>query len=210
MKNSNKLYLKFLAVIVLTVAIPVLYQGTSRAAATDPVVFMKDTVDRVISILLDEKLAGQAHKEEREKRVIDIIEKNFDFREMSVRALARHWKGQSPQDQERFVSLFKTLLEKTYIAKIETYSGEKVIFKKAVLQGNTAIVYSDLVRKEVETPVNYKLKYHDERWMVYDLEVAGVSMLNNYRTQFASVLAKENFAGLIARLEEKVNKGAVE
>ena len=210
MKNSNKLYLKFLAVIVLTIAIPVLYQGTSCAAATDPVVFMKDTVDRVISILLDEKLVGQAHKAEREKRVMDIIEKKFDFREMSVRALARHWKDQSPQDQDRFVSLFKTLLEKTYIAKIETYSGEKVIFKKAVLQGNTAIVYSDLVRKEVETPVNYKLKYHDERWMVYDLEVAGVSMLNNYRTQFASVLAKENFAALIARLEEKVNKGAAE
>lgn len=210
MKNSNKLYLKFLAVIVLTIAIPVLYQGTSRAAATDPVVFMKDTVDRVISILLDEKLVGQAHKAEREKRVMDIIEKKFDFREMSVRALARHWKDQSPQDQERFVSLFKTLLEKTYIAKIETYSGEKVIFKKAVLQGNTAIVYSDLVRKEVETPVNYKLKYHDERWMVYDLEVAGVSMLNNYRTQFASILAKENFAALIVRLEEKVSKGAAE
>ena len=106
--------------------------------------------------------------------------------------------------------MFKTLLENTYIAKIETYSGEKVVFKKSALHGNKAIVYSELVRKNVETPVNYKLKNSDDRWMVYDVEVEGVSLVNNYRTQFASILDKENFAGLLARLEEKVKKGAVE
>ena len=210
MKNSNRWYLKFFAVIILTIAIPLLCRGGSRAATTDPVSFMKETVDDIISILQDEKLAGPAHKSERKNRVVTIVEKKFDFREMSMRALARHWKDQSPQDQDRFVSLFRTLLENTYIAKIETYSGEKVIFKKAALQGNKAIVYSELIRKNVETPVNYMLKNTNDRWMVYDVEVEGVSLVNNYRTQFASVLGKENFAGLIARLEEKVSKGAAE
>lgn len=210
MKNSNRWYLKFFAVIILTIAIPLLCRGISRAATTDPVSFMKETVDDIISILQDEKLAGPAHKSERKNRVVTIVEKKFDFREMSMRALARHWKDQSPQDQDRFVSLFRTLLENTYIAKIETYSGEKVVFKKAALQGNKAIVYSELVRKNVETPVNYMLKNTNDRWMVYDVEVEGVSLVNNYRTQFASVLGKENFAGLIARLEEKVSKGAAE
>ena len=71
-------------------------------------------------------------------------------------------------------------------------------------------MYSELIRKNVETPVNYMLKNTNDRWMVYDVEVEGVSLVNNYRTQFASVLGKENFAGLIARLEEKVSKGAAE
>lgn len=206
MKNWNMGYLKFLGVIILAIALPVLYQGSSCAAATDPVVFVKDGVDEIISILQDEKLAVPARRVERKSRMVTIVEKKFDFREMAMRALAKNWQGKSPAEQDRFVVLFKTLLENTYIAKIETYSGEKVVFKKAAVQGNKAIVYSDLIRKNVETPVNYKLKSHDDRWMVYDVEVEGVSLVNNYRTQFASILEKENFAGLIAKLEEKVRK----
>lgn len=211
MKNSNLWCRKFLAVLILAIAIPVMFQGISCAATVaDPVVFIKDAVDEIISILQDEKLAVPTRKAERKNRVVTIVEKKFDFREMSMRALAKHWHERSPEEQDRFVFLFKTLLENTYIAKIETYSGEKVVFKKAALQGNKAIVYSDLIRKNVETPVNYKLKNNDDRWMVYDVEVEGVSLVNNYRTQFASILNKENFAGLLARLEEKVSKGAVE
>ncbi len=210
MKNGNVWCWKFLAVLILAIAIPVMFRGISCATATDPVVFIKDAVDEIISILQDEKLAVPTKKAERKKRVVTIVEKKFDFREMSMRALAKHWQERTPEEQDRFVFLFKTLLENTYIAKIETYSGEKVVFKKAALQGNKAIVYSDLIRKNVETPVNYKLRNNDDRWMVYDVEVEGVSLVNNYRTQFASILSKENFAGLVARLEEKVSKGAVE
>jgi phospholipid transport system substrate-binding protein len=210
MKNSSRWYLMVFSVCVLAFAAPVLHPGISCAAATDPVVFVKDAVDEIISILQDEKLAAPARKAERKNLMITIVEKKFDFREMSMRALARHWRERSPAEQDRFVFLFKTLLENTYLAKIETYSGEKVVFKKAAVQGNKAIVYSDLIRKNVETPVNYKLKNSDDRWTVYDVEVEGVSLVNNYRTQFASILSKENFAGLIAKLEEKVGKGAAE
>ena len=209
MKNSNIWYLKFFAVIILAIALPVVHQGIS-CAATDPVVFVKDAVDEIISILQDEKLAVPTRKAERKKRVVTIVEKKFDFRDMSMRALAKHWRERTPEEQDRFVFLFKTLLENTYIAKIEKYSGEKVVFKKTEVQGNKAIVYSDLVRKKVETPVNYKLKNNDDRWLVYDVEVEGGSLVNNYRTQFASILNKENFAGLLARLEEKVSKGDAE
>jgi len=212
MKNGNRWYLKFFAVIILAIAVPIMFRGISSAAtaAADPVVFVKDAVDEIISILQDEKLAVPARRAERKKRVVTIVEKKFDFRDMSMRALAKHWQERTPEEQDRFVLLFKTLLENTYIAKIETYSGEKVVFKKTAFQGNKAIVYSDLVRKNVETPVNYKLKNNDDRWMVYDVEVEGVSLVNNYRTQFASILSKENFAGLVAKLEEKGSKGAVE
>ena len=202
--------LKFFSVLILVITIPVMSQGVSWGIAADPVVFIKDAVDEIIFILQDEKLAVPIRRAERKNRVVTIVEKKFDFREMSMRALAKHWQERSPEEQDRFVLLFKTLLENTYIAKIETYSGEKVVFKKAALQGNKAIVYSDLIRKNMETPVNYKLKNNGDRWLVYDVEVEGVSLVNNYRTQFASILSKENFSGLIIRLEEKVSKGAVE
>jgi|SRR3989339_188432 len=210
MKNSNRWYLKLLAIIILTIAIPLMSRGISCAAPPDPVVFIKEAVDEIILILQDEKLAAPSRRAERKKRVVTIVEKKFDFREMSMRALAKHWRERTPEEQDRFVFLFKKLLENTYIAKIETYSGEKVVFKKTAMQGNKTIVYSVLVRKTLETPVNYKLKSNDDHWMVYDVEVEGVSLVNNYRTQFASILSKEMFAGLIAKLEDKVGKEAVE
>jgi len=210
MKNGNRCYLKFILVIILTVATPIMSRGISCAAPTDPVVFVKEAVDEIISILQDEKLAAPARRAERKKRMVTIVEKKFDFRDMSMRALAKHWRERSPEEQDQFVFLFKKLLENTYISKIETYSGEKVVFKKTAVQGSKAIVYSDLVRKNVETPVNYKLKSNNDQWMVYDVEIEGVSLVNNYRTQFASILSKEKFAGLIAKLEKKVGKGTVE
>lgn len=210
MKINNIGYMKFFSVMILVIAILVMSRGISCAAATDPVVFIKVAVDEIISILQDEKLAAPTRRAERKNRVVTIVEKKFDFKDMSMRALAKHWGERNSEEQDRFVFLFKKLLENTYIAKIETYSGEKVVFKKAAVQGNKAIVYSDLIRKNVETPINYKLKNIDDLWLVYDVEVEGVSLVNNYRTQFASILSKENFAGLIAKLEEKVGKGAVE
>lgn len=210
MKNNTVWYWKFFSAIILVIGISLLFHGGARAATADPVVFIKETVDEVISVLQDEKLAAPVHKVERKNRVVAIVEQKFDFREMSMRTLAKYWRERSPQEQDRFVSLFKTLLENTYIAKIDTYSGEKVNFKKGAVQGNKAIVYSELIRKNVETPVNYKLISTDNHWKIYDVEVEGVSLVNNYRSQFASILNKENFASLIAKLEEKVNKGAAE
>src|SRR3990167_5946639 len=114
MKNNNLWYLKFFWVIILTIAIPVMSRGVSCAAAADPAVFVKEAVDEIISILQDEKLAVPARKAERKSRVVAIIEKKFDFREMSMRTLAKHWRERSPEEQDRFISLFKKLLENTY------------------------------------------------------------------------------------------------
>lgn len=185
-------------------------ESSSPAASVDPGLFVKEAVDDIVAILQDDKLAAPSRRAERKKRMVNVLEKKFDFREMAMRALGRNWQERTNEERDHFVQLFKSLLENTYIAKMETYSGERVVFKKTVQQSNRAIVYTDLIRKNIETPVNYKLKNSDDRWMVYDVEVEGVSLVNNYRTQFASVLDREKFAGLVVRLEEKVSKGTAE
>jgi len=201
---------RFLGMALLVCGLCVIFGGSALAVPADPVVSVKDTVDQIIAVLQDEKLSGPDKKSVRRSLVVDIVEKRFDFREMSMRTLARHWRDRTPAEQDKFVQLFTKLLQNTYIAKIETYSGEKVVFRKHAVQGDKAIVYSDLVRNNIETPVNYKLKMRNDIWMVYDVEVEGVSLVNNYRTQFSSILEKEKFAGLISRIEEKVNKGQTE
>jgi phospholipid transport system substrate-binding protein len=200
---------RFCAVIFLALAIFAL-PGISSATAPDPVKFLKNVVDEIVAILENKELASPALKEERRARVVAVVEKNFDFREMSMRALGKHWRQASPAEQDQFVVLFKKLLENTYINRIDTYSGEQTVFKRHIAQGDRAIVYSGFLRNNTEIPVNYTMRNTADRWMIYDVQIEGVSLVNNYRSQFTSILGKENFAVLIARLEDRVRKLAAE
>lgn len=195
----------FCIVLLLVLAV-LLRPASAPAAAPDPVQFLKNVVDEIVAILEDKNLAAPALKAERRTRVVAVVEKHFDFREMSMRSLGKYWKQASPAEQDRFVALFKKLLENTYINRIDAYSGEQVVFKRHVAQGDRAIVYSGFLRNNVETPVNYTMKNTADRWQIYDVQIEGVSLVNNYRSQFASILGKENFAGLLVRLEDRVGK----
>ncbi|HIJ79623.1 MAG: ABC transporter substrate-binding protein [Desulfobulbaceae bacterium] len=179
---------------------------SAKASVAEPLDHMKKAVDEIMVILQDEKLAQPESREQRRALVTRIIEKNFDFHEMSMRTLARHWKGRTVEEQDRFVELFSKLLENTYITKIDTYAGEEVVFKKQAIKGDKAIVYSHLIRKNVETPIDYRLKSSSDKWMVYDVVIEGVSLVRNYRTQFESILQKEKFPVLLERIEEKIKQ----
>lgn len=180
--------------------------ASAQAEATDPLEQVKAAVDEIISLLQDQDLLHPEKKQIRRQRVIQIVERNFDFREMSQLTLGKNWRTISAAEQDRFVTLFTELLENTYITKIESYSGEKVVFKKQLFKGKKAMVYSDLVRNNIETPVNYKLVNDSGRWMVYDVVIEGVSLVRNYRTQFDSVINQEKFPALLVRLEEKIKQ----
>ena len=123
---------------------------------------------------------------------------------MSKQTLARHWKERTPAEKERFVKLFSKLLEKTYISKIDSYSDEEIIFKEQLIKGRKAMVRSYIVKNNKEIPMIYKLKNIDGSWMVYGVVIEGVSLIRNYRTQFESIINKENYAGLVRRIEEKI------
>lgn len=203
--NRNSFWVAFFLVLAIF-TLP----KTASAAAPDPVQFLKKVVDEIVSILENKELATPALKAERRARVVLVVEKNFDFREMSMRSLGKYWRQASPAEQDRFVILFKKLLETTYINRIEAYSGEPVVFKRHIIQGDRAVVYSGFMRNNVETPINYTMKSTADRWKIYDVQIEGVSLVNNYRSQFSSILGKENIAGLLARLDERVNKIGVE
>lgn len=176
----------------------------SASASPGPMMQMEKAVDDILVIMQDKSLEQPEFKQERRSRIVAIVKRNFDFKEMSRRTLARYWKTLSAKEQDDFVGLFTKLLEKTYIDRVDTYSDEKVVFKKETIKGKKALVYSDFIKDNKEIPVNYKLKNNKGQWMVYDVIVEGVSFIRNYRTQFQSIIEKEKYAGLVTRMEEKV------
>ena len=182
------------------------FVSAGKAVSSEPTDQIKSTVDKILSIMENEEFADPSKKQERRKRIMEAVHQRFDFWEMSQRSLARHWKNISESEKERFKALFTNLLEDTYIGKVENYSGEKIVFEKEIVRGDKAIVNSAFIKNDIETPIIYRLQQENGKWMVYDVVIEGVSLVRNYRTQFDQILDKDNFDGLIRKLEEKVTK----
>jgi len=180
-------------------------ESFAYSASTDPLQMVKESVDSILNLLKDPQLAGEDKRVERKRRIVEKVEERFDFREMSRRTLASNWKAITSDQQNEFVDLFTKLLEDTYIAKIEQYSGEEILYKGQEIRGSRAVVESSVIHNGVETPLIYRLKNSSGQWLVYDVVIEGVSLVNNYRSQFAGVLEKEKFSGLMAKIEQKID-----
>lgn len=166
---------------------------------------LKDSIDRVVALLEDDSLKAQGKKLERRDKIFKVLEKRFDFSEMGKRSLAKHWKKISEKQREAFVATFSRLMENSYISKIERYTDEKVVFKNERPKGDKYYyVYTEIISGERAIPINYSLHKVRGQWFVYDVNIEGVSLVTNYRTQFKKTIRKEKFVGLMSRLTKKL------
>jgi len=132
-----------------------------------------------------------------------------NFQEMSQRALGRHWAAQPEDKRKAFVPLFEKLLYNTYIDKVDNYSTgtERAVFDNQVLQGDYALVRGRIVGyQNKDVAVDYRLKLQNGRWMAYDVVIEGVSFISNYRSQFNSILANNNFDALLDQMRQKITE----
>ena len=111
--------------------------GTWAGPPTDQ---LHGRIDRVLKVLGEPALKNDAQTTERRATLRGIADEIFDFTEISQRSLGRHWQGRTPSERAEFVALFADLLERTYISKIESYSGERVVYAGETLDGDQATV----------------------------------------------------------------------
>lgn len=165
---------------------------------------IRETTDKILSYVTDPALKDPSRSEERIRLIRKTVDERFDWDELSRRALGIHWAARSPDEKKEFIRLFGNLLEKTYQDKVEGYAGEKVLYQGESTDGEYSVVDVKIVTtKNTEIPVKYRLRKKGDDWLVYDISIEGVSLVNNYRTQFNSILAKSPFSELIRRLKEK-------
>jgi len=180
------------------------WSGPCPAWAGVPTEKVKETSDKIIAIASDPALKDPAKAAQRRERIRKAVDEMCDWEEMSRRSLGRYWAQRSEQEKKEFVRLFGQLLERTYSDKVEGYSGEKVIYLGERVDGDYAEVEAKVVtNKNTEIPVVYRMRAKDQKWLVYDIVIEGVSLVNNYRTQFSDILAKSSFEALLKRLKEK-------
>jgi phospholipid transport system substrate-binding protein len=168
--------------------------------AGPPTDSVREYTDAVQKVLEDPAL----RKEDRRASVRKIASEAFDVNESARRALGLHWQQRTQAEREEFVQLFGDLLERTYIAQIDLYSGERLRFTEEKLDGNLAIVRAKLVTKQgTEVPVEARMNRKNERWLIYDVAIENVSLISNYRSQFDRIIRQNSFPELIKRLRSR-------
>ncbi|KJU87154.1 Toluene tolerance [Candidatus Magnetobacterium bavaricum] len=165
-------------------------------------------VNDVLAVLNDPALKGDDKLQQRRGKIRAAVQDRFDFAEMSQRTLAVHWQKRTEEEKKEFAALFSNLLEGAYINKIERYSNEEVRIIEEKTEGGLSIVKTEVITQKAKIPIDYRLKpvSGDKGWKVYDVVIEGVSLVNNYRTQFQSIINTKGYNALVKTLKEKKAK----
>ena len=186
----------------------VLLAAFEPAWAGPPTEQLRGQMDRVIKVLEDPELKRDGRRVERRAAIRRLANDVFDFNETARRSLGQHWQARTPVEREQFVKLYADLLERSYIGKIELYSGERILFLGDTIERDQATVRTRLVTKAgTEIPVDYRMHRVGERWRSYDVAIEGVSMVANYRAQFNKIIQASGYQGLVSKLTEKQEQG---
>lgn len=174
-------------------------------AAESPFSTVQTAITKVMAIIDDASLQGETGKNEKVKRIEVIVDDVFDYEKLSRQSLGKNWNGITPAQQQEFTKLFSKFLGQVYITKITSFPGSKVEFVDEVsLSPTVSEVRTHVITKEAKVPISYRLTTSEAGWRVYDVIVEGVSLLNNYRSQFHSILTNKPMEDLLAQLRAKV------
>jgi phospholipid transport system substrate-binding protein len=166
---------------------------------------LRPEIDKVVATLENPALKGDGKTAERRQALRAITDGVFDWNEMAKRALGRHWAARTPAEQQEFVGLFRDLLERAYVSKIERYAGEPITYVGEVADADLTTVRTKITtRQNQEVAIDYRMfKDNGDRWRVYDVLIESISLVNNYRTQFDGIIKTSSYDELIKRLKAR-------
>ena len=165
-----------------------------------------DAIRTTVGAILDTLKNDSLDKAGKRSAMETEIDKRFDFRAMAQRTLATNWKKASDAEKQEFTDLFGQLIQSSYVGKLEAYTNETVEYVTEKIKGRKALVETLIITASAEIPINYKLYSKDGNWLVYDVVIEGVSLISNYRSSYQTIVKKEGFDGLMAKMKAKIKE----
>ena len=168
---------------------------------------MTEKINSVLLVLEKKNLTIPQKGDE----IIKIIDEVFDYELMARISLGKEtWNSLSAKKQKEFTKIFENKLKKSYIEKLELYNDQKVQIIALKPYNNTRLqLETQLVGKEGNYQINYNFynKAKDsEQWLIYDVDLVGVSIIQTYRQQFAGLLKEKSFDEMLVLLEKSNSK----
>ena len=177
----------------------------SFAQENSPEALVKNVTEEVLDIIRqDKEIQGGSTR-----KVIELVDAkvlpHFNFQRMTALAVGRDWNKANPDQKKQLADEFKTLLVRTYANALTGYKDQTIRFKPSKVQSDTEV----MVRSEVvqsgssPIPLDYSLEKLPEGWKVYDVIVAGVSLVTNYRDTFGQEVRANGIDGLVKMLVDR-------
>ena len=210
MSKYRKQFSRILVFLIMFSMVLLNGEPILASSNNDPLVQLQKSIDEILVILQSEELKTSEKKDERKKLILDVVNRMFDFRAMARSSLGQNWNGLTAEEQDKFVGLFASLIEQRYIGKIDAYNSQEVIYKDQLIRKNKARVYTAIIDKDLEIPIDYSLQKSQGKWLIRDLKIEKVSLIANYRRDFNSIMRKEQFAGLVEKITEQLDKSEMQ
>lgn len=181
------------------------FAGSLWASESVPDEMVRKVTDEVLAIVRQDKDIQNGNA----KKAMELVEAkvlpNFNFQRMTALAMGRDWNKANPEQKKRLADEFKTLLVRTYSNALTGYKDQTIRFKPSKDQGDGEVLVRTEIVQSGNKPIqlDYSLEKAGEGWRVYDVVVAGVSLVTNYRETFAQEVRANGIDGLIQMLSNK-------
>ena len=200
---------------ILLLSILLLVSIVPTLRAEQPVDALKGPIDKVVQILGDPQYEDPARKADQREKIRSVTNPMFDFELIAKRATGRyHWENSfTALQRQEFTDLFAEFLGNNYLTQINgTVKGLKVEYLDEVIDdsGKRAKVRTKVPGSKSDVAVEYSMGLRDGKWKIYDVYVEGVSLVQNYQTQFRSLFEKESAAQVIDRLKRKIEEQKIQ
>lgn len=203
MRSRGAIFLNIIGLVVIMV------KTNAWATADSPIETIRTTIQQARAVLEDPSYQGQERKQQRLERVKEIVLPQFDSQEVAKRALSTHWKDLTDQQRQEFVQLFVALIEKTYSHSLDRYNKNVQFFYDNERVDDNFSEVDTRVLDPVQNrtfSIGYRLHVVNGKWLVYDVVIENVSMVQNYRNQFNRILTKSSYEELIKTLQNKLHE----
>src|SRR5687768_2487622 len=174
--------------------------------ATPPDVLVKNVTTEVVEIIAKDKEIRSGNR----AKLIEVIDAkvlpHFNFASMTALAMGQNWRAATPEQRKALVDAFRTLLVRTYASALAAYSEQKFDFRplRAKPTDTDVTVQVRVLQQGAQpVPIDYSMEKTAAGWKVYDVMVGGVSLVANYRTEFANTVRDNGIDGLIKNLQTK-------
>ncbi len=185
-----------------------------------PLELVQETTEEVLDILSDPKLKGEENEKKRLELVRKAMQYKFGWHELAQRSLGRHWRSRTEEERAEFTALFRRLIEQTYQSRIEKHTDAELRYQEEDVEdeGYASVKLLAITRDKQEVPLEYRLRRIERKpdeteeekkrpdWMVYDVKIEGVSLVQNYRSQFNDIIVGGSYRELVKKLKAKVGE----
>ena len=189
-------------ILALCLAAVLFFGSAADAAQSEARAALETTVDQVLTELKKPELKNPASRRAILDRIENIVRTLFSFEDLARLSLGQHRSKLSPDQLTRFTDAFEDLLRSTYLNKLTGYNGETVSYlSEKTIAENRVDIATVINIQGKQVPVSYRMS-KKSRWVVYDVIIEGVSMVQNYRNQFNDLFRTGDPEAVISRVRQ--------